>query len=60
MNDNKIYTVEGVAKELQTNTQTVYRLLQSGELQGHKRLRKWYVLHKHIIAYLEKAENAHG
>ena len=52
MND-KIYTVDEVATALHTNVQTVYKLLQGGFLGGHKKLRKWYVLHSDIIDYLK-------
>ena len=61
MENEKIYTVAEVTKLLHTNPQTVYRLLQDGELQGYKQLRKWYVLHSNLIEFIKKGESkAHG
>lgn len=50
----EVYTVNELAKMLKVATQTVYRLLESGELKGVKVGRVWRVRREDLEEYLRR------
>lgn len=50
--DKDFYTVVEVADKLNCGERTVRELISKGELQAIKKLRKWYILHDALMAYL--------
>jgi hypothetical protein len=56
MDTEKFYTVEAAAELLNSNIQSVRRLINSDKLKGFKKLGKWYIFHSDILEYL-KSDN---
>jgi excisionase family DNA binding protein len=52
MND-KIYTVEQVAEVLNSNSQTIRKLIRNKELNAVKKLNKYFIKHSDVLNYLE-------
>lgn len=50
----EVYTVESAAVLLNSNIQTVRRLIKEGELKAVKKLNKYFILHSDILEYLKK------
>jgi excisionase family DNA binding protein len=48
----KIYTVESTAELLNSNAQTIRKLIRDKELKATKKLNKWFILHSDILEYL--------
>lgn len=56
MNTDNIYTVEKAAKLLNSNEQSIRRLIKENKLKASKKLGKWFILHSDIIEYLKGSE----
>ena len=54
----EIYTVTTAAAVLDCEPKTIERLCRTGELRAFKRLRKWFILHSDLVAYIEGGETA--
>jgi hypothetical protein len=57
MDTEKFYTVEAAAELLNSNIQSVRRLINSDRLKGFKKLGKWYVFHSDIINFIKGSDN---
>jgi hypothetical protein len=57
MDTEKFYTVEAAAELLNSNIQSVRRLINSDQLKAFKKLGKWYVFHSDIINFLKGSDN---
>lgn len=57
MTTEKFYTVEAAAELLNSNIQSVRRLINSDRLKGFKKLGKWYVFHSDIINFIKSGDN---
>lgn len=57
MNTDNFYTVEEVAKKLNSNEQSVRRLINSNQLKATKKLRKWYVFHTDLVDFIKSSDN---
>jgi glycerol-3-phosphate responsive antiterminator len=53
----KFYTAEDAAVLLNSNIQSIRRLINSDKLTAFKKLGKWYVFHSDIVKYLKNTEN---
>lgn len=47
-----IYTLERAATILDCNTVVLARKLKAGEIQGKKKLGKWFTTHSNLLAYV--------
>ncbi len=56
MSDDKIYTLEQAAEALSANVQILRKKIKEGEIKAYKRLRKWYILHSDLVAYIKGGE----
>lgn len=57
METQKFYTVEAAAKLLNSNVQSIRRLINDDKLKATKKLGKWYIFHTDIVEYLNSNEN---
>ena len=57
MNTDKFYTVEAAANLLNSNVQSIRRLINSDKLKATKKLGKWYIFHTDIVEYLNSTDN---
>ena len=57
MDSQKFYTVEQAAELLNSNEQTIRKLIRNNELKATKRLNKWFVFHTDIVEYLKHSDN---
>jgi excisionase family DNA binding protein len=55
--NEKFYTVEAAAELLNSNEQTIRKLINEGNLKASKKLRKWYILHSDILEFLKTSDN---
>lgn len=53
MDLQKFYTVEQAAELLNSNEQTIRKLIRSNELKATKKLNKWFIFHTDIVEYLK-------
>ena len=51
--DTQFYTLSEAATKLNCNERILRNKLGAGEITGYKRMNKWYILHKDLLAYIE-------
>ena len=54
MNKKDFYTHEEAAEMLNSNVQTIRRLIKTGQLKAYFKLRKYYILHTDLINYIKR------
>ena len=54
MNKKDFYTPEEAAEMLNSNVQTIRRLIKTGQLKAYFKLRKYYILHTDLINYIKR------
>jgi len=54
---DELFTVEEVAQKLKLHTDTVKRLLRTGQLTGYKILREWRVKQSDLDKFMEDRIN---
>lgn len=54
MEKKDFYTPEEAAEMLNSNVQTIRRLIKLGELKAYYKLRKYYILHSDLINYIKR------
>ena len=57
MNTDNFYTVEQAAQKLNSNEQSIRRLINSDKLKATKKLGKWYIFHADLVEYLKSSDN---
>lgn len=54
MNNEKFYTVEKAAELLNSNPQTIRKLIKDNKILAVKKLGKWFIMHSDIIEFLNE------
>ena len=52
----KIYTIEMLAEVLGLALDTLRKKLRKGEIKAYKRSGRWYVLHSHLVEYIQEGQ----
>jgi hypothetical protein len=57
MTTEQFYTVDQTAQILNSNEQSIRRLINSNQLTAFKKLGKWYVFHSDIINFIKGSDD---